>query len=495
MNQKNMELYKKKLKLMLKMANIKLIKTTHSIKRNIHNLMITYHKQSPQNLKKYKIIAASTVVVFILSIALLTNYWMNQSLAAISIEIDNQVIGVVRAEEDFWNAVDIVKGEIEGTFQQEMSIADNVTIKTVKADDTEITNHEIIVRNIKKQLDLQVKSVAIVIDGTETILVKDYETAEAILEALREPFNNQEGTEYLEIDFSESVELVAQETAVGDVRSFEDALNYIIKGSDEEQIHEVASGESTWTIARKYNLTVEDIAKANPDLNPERLSIGQQISLVVPKPFITVRTKEYAELIETIPYETTYEETTTLYKGDQKIVKQGIEGERELKAYIIKENGVEIKREVLEEKVISQPTERVIAQGTTPRPATVATGVFASPTRGTLTSRFGMRWGSMHQGIDVAASTGTPINAADAGKVTFSGVNGAYGNLVIIDHENGYQTYYAHANRLLVKKGDRVHKGQQIATVGSTGRSTGPHLHFEVRKNGQPLNPLNFVRY
>ena len=116
------------------------------------------------------------------------------------------------------------------------------------------------------------------------------------------------------------------------------------------------------------------------------------------------------------------------------------------------------------------------------------------PTRGRLTSRFGLRWGRLHKGIDIAARIGAPVYAADGGKVVFSGTQGAYGRIIVIDHGGGTQTAYAHNSKLLVSRGQRVHKGQKIAEVGNTGRSTGPHLHFEVRKNGSPVNPLKYVR-
>ncbi len=494
MNQKNMELYKKKLKLLMKKLNIQYIKTTHLVKRNIHSLKATYQKQDPKTLKKYHI-SAAVIVVSILSMLFVTNLWMNKSLAAFSVEVDDQVIGTVRAEDEFWKAVDFVREEVASTYQQELVFSENVKFKPVKADDMELTGEEGIIRNIRGLLDFQVKSVAIMVDGKEILLVKDMETAESVLESLKQTYTNEENAQYEEISFSESVELVEMVTEAGVVKSKEEAVQYITKGTDEEQIHEVADGDNSWTIAKKYNLSLDDIAKANPEINLERLKIGQKISLVVPTPFISILTKEYVELVETIPYETTYEDTSALYEGDRKIIAQGSEGQRELKAYIIKENGVVVNREVVEEKVIAQPTDKIVAKGTKPRPKTMATGAFSSPTRGRLTSGFGMRWGSRHEGIDVAAPTGTPINAADGGKVSFAGKNGAYGNLVIVDHENGYQTYYAHNNSILVKKGDRVHKGQKIATVGSTGRSTGPHLHFEVRKGGKPINPLNFVKY
>lgn len=112
------------------------------------------------------------------------------------------------------------------------------------------------------------------------------------------------------------------------------------------------------------------------------------------------------------------------------------------------------------------------------------------PAEGVLTSNFGMRWGALHQGIDIGAPTGTPIYAANSGRVIFSGVQGGYGKIVILDHGEGFHTAYAHQSRLLVVPGDTVIRGQMIGLVGSTGHSTGPHLHFETRVNGTPVNPL-----
>lgn len=117
------------------------------------------------------------------------------------------------------------------------------------------------------------------------------------------------------------------------------------------------------------------------------------------------------------------------------------------------------------------------------------------PVSGILTSRFGSRWGSTHTGIDVGASKGTPIYAAASGKVIFSGWKGTLGKLIVINHGNGIQTYYAHCNSLLVSSGATVSAGQLIAKVGSTGRSTGPHLHFEIRLNGSAINPQSYIGF
>lgn len=119
---------------------------------------------------------------------------------------------------------------------------------------------------------------------------------------------------------------------------------------------------------------------------------------------------------------------------------------------------------------------------------------FITPTNGTITSRFGVRSRDNHKGIDIGAPKGTPIKAAASGTVVHSGnKNDGYGNYIILSHGNGVQTYYAHCSQLLVSKGQSVEQGQVIAKVGSTGISTGNHLHFEVRINGVAQNPQNYV--
>ncbi len=117
------------------------------------------------------------------------------------------------------------------------------------------------------------------------------------------------------------------------------------------------------------------------------------------------------------------------------------------------------------------------------------------PLSGIVTSRYGYRWGSTHTGLDIGAPSGTAIKAAAGGTVTFSGWKGSYGKMLVLSHGNGIQTYYAHCSSLLVSSGQTVSAGQVIAKVGSTGRSTGPHLHFEIRVNGGSINPQSYIGY
>jgi len=121
------------------------------------------------------------------------------------------------------------------------------------------------------------------------------------------------------------------------------------------------------------------------------------------------------------------------------------------------------------------------------------------PAQGYVTSGFGYRrspfgWGTdFHSGLDIAAPMGSPVSATADGKVIFAGWKGAYGRMVMIDHENGFVTVYGHNSKLVVSMGQRVKKGEIIAYIGSTGRSTGPHVHYEIRKDGKPINPRRYL--
>ena len=126
-------------------------------------------------------------------------------------------------------------------------------------------------------------------------------------------------------------------------------------------------------------------------------------------------------------------------------------------------------------------------------PVTSGSGQLAWPVSGPVTSGFGSRWGRMHEGIDIAVGTGTPVHAAAAGTVIYAGWMEGYGNLVAIDHGNGLSTAYGHNSTLACSVGQTVSAGQVIAYSGSTGHSTGPHVHFEVRVNGSPVDPLGYL--
>ncbi|MGE5416772.1 MAG: peptidoglycan DD-metalloendopeptidase family protein [Acidobacteriota bacterium] len=190
-----------------------------------------------------------------------------------------------------------------------------------------------------------------------------------------------------------------------------------------ERLHRLEKGQTLWDIARAYQITTDELVKANPELkDPQRLHIGQVIKIPGSKGYTPI--------------------------------------------------------------VSPQPASRSLQS------------MFSWPVLGVITSKFGWRkkFGN-HHGLDIACPLNTPIKAASSGIVSFAGMRRIYGKMVMIKHRNGVETVYAHASKLLVKEGQRVRRGQVIARVGVTGRTTGPHVHFEVHRNGTAINPLRKLKY
>ncbi len=193
--------------------------------------------------------------------------------------------------------------------------------------------------------------------------------------------------------------------------------------------HKVKPGQTLSSICRMYKADLQEVAEVNGIDNPDEISVGQSVF---------------------IPDARSIEKSSKLQPGTQG------EGQR----------GKQIKR---------------------------IKGMFIWPVTGVLTSRFGIRHGRRHDGIDIAAPVSTPVYASAKGKVLYVGQQSGYGNLVIIKHANNYITVYAHNSKNMVREGQEVEQGQKIAEVGQTGRATGPHVHFEIRKRTKPRNPLFFL--
>ncbi len=185
--------------------------------------------------------------------------------------------------------------------------------------------------------------------------------------------------------------------------------------------------------------------------------------------------------------------TEDLFVNEEKISAQGENGVMEVTAKVTELNGKVEKTGIISSKVLKEPVDELVMVGTTVIPS-VGTGVFAQPYEGMITSRFGARWGRTHTGTDICGDVGDVIKAADNGIViTAEYQANGYGNIIIIDHQNGVHTWYAHLDSMDVTVGDVVEKGDKIGGLGNTGYSTGPHLHFEVRENGTPINPSKYL--
>jgi len=223
------------------------------------------------------------------------------------------------------------------------------------------------------------------------------------------------------------------------------------------------------------------------------------------RPFLQVNVVRTINYTEVIAYKTSKVNDEKLYIGDQRPSGTGKDGERAITAEVVLLDGKEQNRTILETVVTREPVEEVIRVGAMKfnETSTIGDGVatmkfiYPMPDCKKVSSPFGPRWGRLHAGVDFSGTGnvyGMNIIAADGGKVIQSGWDGGYGYVVVIDHGNGYKTLYAHCSALVVTVGQKVTQGQLIAKAGSTGNSTGAHLHFEIRVNGTPQNPMNFLK-
>lgn len=450
------------------------------------------YRKISQYRKRKKTIGCAVGILIIVISAFVYSY-----NTAYAVKVDGKVVGVVRDKKDFTALIDEMQTNLHKAYDTEIVLNQTISYERTKAKDEQLTTEKKLKDALKQMMNFEIKAYGIKANDQLIAVLATKAEANTVLEQLKDMYapTEEASGDFEKVYFGEQVVVEEVTTEAKNLKNSEEALKFILQGTEETKEHEVQEGESFWTIAKKYKLTTEDLEKANPEVNPEKLQINQKISLVVPKPLLTVVTVEKAKYEEKIPFEIVFEETSALFKGEKKIKITGKDGQREVLAEIIRNNGMEVERKILEETIIEEPQKQVVLKGTKDPPPKVGTGTLSNPTRGRLTSRFGYRWGRKHEGIDIAAKIGTPVHAADGGKVVFAGTKSGYGKLVIIDHGANVKTYYAHNSKLLVSKGTKVFKGQKIAEVGNTGRSTGPHLHFEVRKNGVPVNPLKYVKY
>ncbi|MDD2482075.1 MAG: M23 family metallopeptidase [Lutispora sp.] len=413
---------------------------------------------------------------------------------AFGVVVNGVEIAKVKDKRSADSALETLKQGFEKENDAVVAFKSQISYEKIKASKKQLLEGKALEAELKKHIGYSIRSAVIYADDKPVASFKTKDEADRVLKDIEEYFlQGLDRSGVKEISFAEKVEVKEEFSDTLDLMTREDGKNFIIKGTSEIRIHKVESGESFWSISRKYDISIEDLQKANPSANPEKIKIGQEINLVVPKSLIRVKTVEDSTYTDKIPYEQKLELSSSLYKDQSQVRVKGQYGEKEIKAEITKVNGIETGRVILSEKIIKQPKDQILVKGTKDPPPKKGTGTFSTPTRGSITSRFGRRWGRLHEGIDIAAPVGTAVKAADGGEVIFAGTSGTYGKLIKVDHGGGFVTYYGHLSKINVKVGAKVYKGQNIGSVGNTGRSTGPHLHFEIRKNGSPVNPSKYL--
>lgn len=235
--------------------------------------------------------------------------------------------------------------------------------------------------------------------------------------------------------------------------------------------HIVREGDTLSEIAQQYNIDVDTLLGANPKAG-ETLNIGDELTILPQKGIMHV-----------VGDGDTLWRIANIYGVDIRAI---IAANRKTNEQLaVGETLFVPGGKLLAKADIAPSRSETVSRG--------GVGRMVWPTNGEFSSPFGYRWGRLHAGIDIANDEGTPIRAAMAGRVTYTGWYSGYGYTVVIKHGQGYETLYGHLSDYIVENGQYVNAGQVIAYMGNTGNSTGPHLHFEVHINDQPVNPMNVL--
>lgn len=364
-------------------------------------------------------------------------------------KVNGIVVGYVQDRNFGKNQYDELMKEVNNRFSISNKSKDILEFSRINSKNVSISNDKEIKNNIIELLNGEVTAKKMILNNYMVGYVANEQEGKEILKSLSQKYIDDkiiDKQNIISIKVNTDAKYVDENVKLKEVKSQETIIENILKINREEKIPAV-----------KVDISIRETTK---------VSIEPSIKVV---------------------------STSTLYLGESK-KEQGTPGEKEVTKKVIYTNGKISKSNVLEERVLIPQKDTLILNGSK-NPIGVGIAFLTRPTaRGAITSPYGSRWGETHHGIDIGASFGDPIGAALEGVVEYVGYNNIYGNMIILNHGGGIETVYGHASVILTKVGKKVNKGDIIGKVGNTGRSTGPHLHFELRYKGVAINPSSYIK-
>lgn len=414
----------------------------------------------------------------------------------VGVEYKGQNLGILGTESEYDETEKSLQERItyvEG--DEKVTITPKLAVKLITDEADTVTPDELVDKLlINSDADI-VEACGVYVDGEFLGAVKDRQTVDSMLSRRLSRYIDED---VKDVFFDKDVELSDGLFLTNSIVESKEIMDTFGSSNATAVYYTAEKGDTPSGIAQKYDLTTAELAAMNPGILTN-LRPGDEITVSVEEPYLSVNVVKQETYNEAIPYETIRTETDSLYKGDSRTVVKGVQGERRVVADVVYHNGIEVSRNVLESAVLSEPKAAQVQVGTKPlAPITgikiTGTGIYSWPVAGGYISSY-MGDGRGHKGIDIAAPYGTTIFAAEEGVVTkVQKIKYGYGYNFYIQHNDGTLTHYAHCSAIYVSVGQKVIKGEPVAAVGSTGQSTGNHLHFEVIKNGVFKNPLDYVK-
>ena len=422
---------------------------------------------------------------------------------ALEVQVNGEAVGYVANEDVFNSAREAVQERISyaGTDKTQWTVEPTYTVTVAHKTMDENEMADAILKSASDEIS---EGTALYLDGELTAVCSDGTSLQSYLSSLLEPYEDPENPN-VTVGFNKDVTL---ENGIYFNESFQDEAeveNELSGVQQQEKIYTVQAGDTLWSIAQKNDLTFRELCDLNTNFKGAALTetsniqAGDELIVTKQEAMLEVRITKIETWQEEIPYTTETTKSSEYTVGTKKTTQTGENGIRSVTAQrVYNTDGVQLSQQILETTVIKEPvTERIVVgtkKVTSSTSYITGSGQFIWPVPG---YRNCSRWyGGSHKGVDICAAAGTPIYASAGGTVTKAGYNKAgagtgYGYSIIISHGSGYTTVYAHCLSLAVHSGQTVKQGQLIGYVGSTGRSSGNHCHFEIRRNGSYIAPQN----
>ena len=441
-------------------------------------------------------------IAAVLFLAHTIQYWNNLEYGLV-LSYGNQTVATIRDEQVFDQALEMVTERMvhdtaESEEENSVSLTPTFSLKIMDtsayAEAADVC--DLLIRQSNGIIE---EATGLYMDGELMGAVRSSADLNHLLSTILEEAVGED-TE-CEASFVQDIELVTGLFPTSSVITADEMKEILTENEQEKVSYTVKDGDTPITIAKEHGLTLDELNALNGGNVEDLMYAGTKLTLQREVPQLSVQiTKTETHKVE-IPYETITKKDSTQYTDYSKVTQEGKNGVEKRVDKVTYVNGEETSRETISSKVLKEPTDKVIVTGTKKRPLYTGPGEssgkfqWPTPSLNIITTYYEYRWGSFHPALDISgySAYGKSIVASDGGTVVASGWGNGYGNRIIIDHGNGYRTLYAHCSELLVSVGTKVSKGQLIARVGSTGNSTGPHLHFEIILNGVKQNPLNYV--
>ena len=456
-----------------------------------------------------------------------------------NVYLDGKLLGSINSKSSLEKYIDNEQKKLKREFDVKKVYKPNgLEIEKCLTHNVKVLSEKQIYNKIKEKTSFTIKGYTISIksdDSEEKIYVVDKKMFDEAVNQVLNVFVNSEDVKNYKNDTQKEIETtgsliedisikekitITESYISTDELIFTDVstlTKYLLFGSlDKDQEYTVQPGDTIETVSFNNKLGVEEFLIVNPEFTSSKnlLSVGQKVNISLIDPIFSIVVQKH--VVEDMPknYETITKDDSSMYQGQTKVETEGVNGVQRVTSKVRYVNGQPEPAIITNYTTITEPINKVVLRGTKSLPSesiytgtgspAITAGIWGWPTVSPyiVTSEFKYRWGRLHAGLDISGcGFGSPIYSIGPGTVISvttgcpgqgylgSGCGGGYGNAVFIDHGNGMVVKYAHLNSVNASVGQTVGRGTYVGTMGNSGSSSGTHLHFEVRVNGNPINP------